>query len=133
MPADIKLLPSSLGRNIDLTTGAASPMEIEQLIQTHVQDLLSFAKETPGSDATFMAFEKGLFARIQDLGRLLIVLFLTVHEARLRTQVGPRIEKAGRQFVRRPAQPRSLNTIFGVVRYFRMYFRGTPVAVAPPI
>jgi len=100
-------------------------MEIEQVIQAQVQGILSFAKKDPGNDATFMAFEKCLFARIQDLGRLLIVLFLTVHEARLRTQVGPRIEKAGRQFVRRPAQPRSLNTIFGVVRYFRMYFRGT--------
>jgi hypothetical protein len=125
MPADIKLLPSSLGRNTDLTTDPTSPEEIEQLIQAQVRQLLGFAKEDPGNDATFMAFEKCLFAKVQVLGRLLIVLFLTMHEARLRAQMGPRIEKDGRQFLRRTAQPRSLNTSLGLVRYFRTYFRGT--------
>ena len=125
MPADIKLLPSLLGRNADVTAVPACPAEIEDLIRVEVQALLSFAKDESSSDSTFMAFEKGLLARLLGLGRLLVVLFLTVQEARLRRQMGNRIEKAGRQLVRRPAQPRSLSTTFGIVRYWRTYYRGT--------
>jgi hypothetical protein len=124
MSAKIKLLPSSLGCNADVTKRAVPSPELEKIIQVKLQELLGFAKQPPAA-ATFMAFERSLFVRIQDVGRLLILLFLTVHEARLRAQMGPRVEKAGRLFVRKPAQPRSLNTMFGVVRYFRSYFRGT--------
>lgn len=124
MPAKLKLLPSLLGRNTDLTTKPTSPAEIERLIQTHVRELLSFAKEDPGADGTFMAFEKSLFAKVQVLGRLLVVLFLTVHEARLQARLGARIEKQGRQYFLKPAQSRGLSTSFGVVRYFRAYYLG---------
>jgi hypothetical protein len=36
MPADIKLLPSLLGRNADVTAVPASPAEIEDLIRVEV-------------------------------------------------------------------------------------------------
>ena len=125
MPADIKLLPSSLGRNAEATAVPTSPTEIERLIRVEVQALLSFAKDESSPDPTFMAFERSLLARIQALGRLLIVLFLTVQEARLRKQMGARVEKAGRPFLRRPPQSRSLSTTLGIVRYSRTYYRAT--------
>lgn len=76
------------------------------------------------SDATFMAFENALRTTTRLLGRLLIVLFLSVREERERAKTPERVTKHGRQFRRRPAQARNLNTIFGVVRYFRTYLRG---------
>ena len=125
MPADIKLLPSSLGCNADVAAVPTNPAEIEHLIQLEVQALLGFARDESSPDQTFMAFEKDLLTRVLGLGRLLIVLFLTVQEARLRIQMGARVERAGRSFLRRPAQARSLSTMLGVVRYSRTYYRGT--------
>jgi hypothetical protein len=116
-----QLLPASLIDNSAVTTGRVSEDEIERALHAQLQAAIATAKT---SEATFMTFEKILLISVQQLGRLLIVLFLCAREKRERAKMPERITKGGRTYRRRPAQPRNLNTIFGVVRYFRTYFRG---------
>ena len=71
-----------------------------------------------------MAFEKELLTTVHLLGRLLVVLFLTVREEAERARTPARVEENGHTYSRRPAQARNLDTLFGVVRYFRTYLRG---------
>lgn len=117
----LRLLPASLVDNGAVTVEQTSTDEIERELHAQLEEAISTAKT---SDATFMAFEKALLTTVQLLGRLLIVLFLSMREERERAKLPERITKGGRSYQRRPAQARNLNTIFGVVRYFRTYFRG---------
>lgn len=117
----LRLLPASLVDNSTVLTARPSPEEIERELHAQLGAAIATART---SDATFMAFEKALLTTVRLLGRLLIVLFLSVREDRERAKTPERVTKHGRQFRRRPVQARNLNTVFGVVRYFRTYLRG---------
>lgn len=73
------------------------------------------------STADFKTFEREILALVWALGRAAIALFLAArHE---RCAVPDRLQRGGRVFRPAPAQPRNLNTLFGVVRYWRSYLR----------
>lgn len=124
MPALRKILPLSVVNNGDVAAhDAPSSADVEHEVHAEFQAILDFAKGGVEGE-TFMAFEKSLFSKMQALGRLIVVLFLTVRAERERAEAPSTIRKQERRFERRPPQPRNLNTIFGVVRYFRTYYRG---------
>ena len=88
--------------------------------------LLAFAAESAehvGGKQTFMAFEKELVVKLYALARTVVVLFLTVAEDRLSRGMADRFSRGGRTFKSGSAEPRSLSTLFGVVRYWRTYAR----------
>ena len=123
MPANLKILPTSLSNNSEVTTTSAPSLEeIERQLRAVLGAAIENART--GEDTTFMAFEKALLPTVHLMGRLLLLLFLSVREARERARTPERIEKGGRVYRRRPPQPRNLDTIFGVLRYFRTYLRG---------
>jgi hypothetical protein len=82
---------------------------------------------TESSESSFGAVEDGLKPRLFALARLLLALFLCVRERQQSATLGPLVELGGKTFERRPAQARSLNTMFGVIRYWRTYLRGPKV------
>lgn len=83
--------------------------------------------DAAGEVTTFKAFETALIPKVFELARLLIALFLFLGEERDRL-TECEVEVAGQKFRRRPAQPRNLNTFFGVVRYWRTYLLGRATA-----
>lgn len=121
MPANLKLLPGGLGRNgpeLD-----PQPPSVEQLEQEIHAQLHQGVERAKSSNATFTAFEKDLWTQMLLLGRLLVTLFLACREQRLRGEMPDRQVQQGRLLRRGDAQPRNLNTLFGVIRYFRTYLR----------
>ena len=118
----LELLPSSLVDNSMVTAERPSPEEIEHELRVQLDAAIAIAKT---SEATFMAYETGLLTSVRLLGRLLVALFLCVREERERAKTSERTTKGENIYRRRPAQPRNLNTVFGVVRYFRTYMRGS--------
>lgn len=132
MPAHLKILPSSLVDNGEATaTVAPSLSDVESAIRAQIDAAVAMAKLQ--NDTTFMAYEKKLLVTVRLLGRLLVLLFLTAREEQERARTPERLEKDGRSFRRRPAQPRNLDTVFGVVRYFRTYLRGANGAGYHPV
>ncbi|HEY3358801.1 MAG TPA: hypothetical protein VGQ83_36470, partial [Polyangia bacterium] len=117
----LELLPTSLGDNEGVTTAHLSVDELETELQAQLHAAIAGART---SEDSFMAFETALLATVRLLGRLLVVLFLTAREERERARTPERVTKGGHTYRRRPAQPRNLNTVFGVVRYSRTYLRG---------
>lgn len=117
----LKLLPASLVDNSDVTTARSSAEEIEQEIHAQLGAAILLARTNAGA---FMAFETALLSTVRLLGRLLVVLFLSVREEQARGRALGGVVKNGRSFQCRPAQARNLHTMFGVVRYFRTYLRG---------
>ena len=123
MPAELKLLPGGLqDKGPQAPTVAASTAQVQaELVSAFAQ----LVQATQHSDAgSFMDFERKLRDQVFLLARLLVLLFLTVREERQRAQTPERLEQDGHLYQRRAAQPRNLETLFGVVRYFRTYLRG---------
>ena len=118
----LRLLPDSLVDNSEVTVARPSTEEIELEINTQLRAAIALARTSSG---TFMAFETTLWTALRTLGRLLVVLFLSVREEQERARTQERLVKNARLFQRRPAQPRNLTTMFGVVRYFRTYMMGS--------
>ena len=123
MPACLKLLPGGLqDKGQDAPTTAPSSDELKHSLYSTFEQIV---EQTVKDEApSFMAFEKELLKKVHLLGRLLVVLFLTVREEAERARTPLRVEENGQTYTRRPAQARNLDTLFGVVRYFRTYLRG---------
>jgi hypothetical protein len=123
MPANLNLLPVGLqDKGPEALTWAPSSEQIKATLISTFEQIL---QATEQSDAcSFMAFEQNLRDKVFLLGRLLVVLFFSAREQRERARTPARVERDGRIYQRRPAQPRNLDTLFGVVRYFRTYLRG---------
>jgi hypothetical protein len=123
MPADLKLLPSGLQDKGEAAPN--QPPSSQELKRSLFSTFERIVEQTEKHEApSFMAFEKELLQKVYLLGRLLCVLFLCVREEAERQRTPVRLERNGRTYTRRPAQPRNLDTLFGVVRYFRTYVRG---------
>lgn len=123
----LKLLPSSLSR-VDEGTSTAPPTsnELREAIRAQFESLVNFCvgDAEVQSEPTFKVFEKALVPRVYELARLFIVLFLCVREEREQAGIPAQLEVEGRRYQRKPPQPRNFNTLFGVVRYWRIYLRG---------
>jgi hypothetical protein len=86
---------------------ADAAAKVESLACSHTEDFESFQRE--------------LRDLVWALGRVAMALFLAVRHDRC--EVPGRVERDGRVFRVAPAQARNLNTLFGVVRYWRTYLR----------
>jgi len=122
MPAHATITPRSL-----IDNGEADPLarpSVEAL-KVEVRRLLdALVGSTLGDGGSFKDYEQALVPRVFELGRILLMLFLAAREDRLSSETPQHLVRDGRAFRRRPAQPRNLNTFFGVVRYWRTYMRG---------
>jgi hypothetical protein len=130
MPAPkSKVLPLSLVSNANCdSTRPPTSDELRGEIRTRVETLLAFAEGEAGHEAsTFKAFEQALIPKVFELARLLIALFLCLGEERERPRQAE-VEVDGEKFRCKPAQARNLNTVFGVVRYWRTYLLGPMVS-----
>ncbi len=114
-----------LSRDVDLRTVVgkekmASSREVQDELEADLAELVSYAREQGGRDrGSLHTIEKELSKRLQQTGRFLILLALTVAEERLE----PEEEHAGKSYVRRPRKAKWLGTIFGGILYFRTYLR----------
>ena len=122
MAASFNVLPASLGDNGDVDPKLRpNAAELRREIMAQVRELLRSASEEQGS---FKTFEEALAPRVFVLARLVLMLLLCCREKRLRSSLPKRIERNGKRCQRRSAQARNLGTTFGVVRYWRTYYRG---------
>ena len=123
----LKLLPSSVSRVGDgVATVAVDSAALRGQVREQVESLFAFVLEAD-DERTFKDFEQALIPRVFELARLLVMLFLCVREERALKSRPTKLKVGGKIFHLRPAQARNLNTFFGVVRYWRGYYRG-PVA-----
>ena len=123
MSAALKLLPTSLQDKGEAQHDLApSQQELEQALQESFSQVVRSA--TDSEPASFMAYEATLVTQVRQLGRLLLMLYLCVREKRQRAQTPPTVVLKDKTYTLRPAKPRNLSTVFGVVRYFRSYLRG---------
>jgi hypothetical protein len=123
-----KIIDLSLNRNTDPeNNNQKSVSELRQQLEEQVQELAAFAQDprpkSGDNELTFKAFEELLITMIYALARTTIMLFLASAQVREQKRIPSRLERAGRIFRRAPAQPRNLETWFGVVRYWRTYMR----------
>jgi len=96
----------------------ATVATLKTQVRAAAKEIETFACE---SSEDFKSFERQLMALVWKLGRAAITLFLARRHERCR--IPERVERAGRRFRRAPAQGRRLNTLFGVVSYWRTYLR----------
>ena len=121
MPAALRLLPGGLThKGAELCEEEPSVEQIERELSAAFTEVVMRART---SEAKFMVFEKELWARVLTLGKWVVVLFLASRQQRQQTLVEQSQLLSGRRYRRDKAQPRRLNTLFGVVRYFRTYLR----------
>lgn len=121
MPAKLRLLPAGLTDNGDhLLQESPSVEQIDQELHAQFAQVVAQART---SGALFAPFEKELWTQMLMLGRLLVMLFLASRQQRQQQELGKSLVIDGRVCHKDKAQPRNLNTLFGVVRYFRTYLR----------
>jgi hypothetical protein len=122
MPAALRLLPGGLThKGVELCEEEPSVEQLETELSATFTQVVTLART---SEATFQGFEKELWTRVLLLGRLVVVLFLACRQQRQQALSPPRLPLGGvGGYHRNKAQPRRLNTLFGVVRYFRTYLR----------
>jgi len=122
-----KITPLSLIRNTDPENDQRkSVSELREQLGKQAQQLTEFAQDPrvpDGSELTFKTFEESLIPMVFALARTAITLFLASAQAREEKRIPSRLERGGRVFRPAPAQPRNLETWFGVVRYWRTYMR----------
>jgi hypothetical protein len=113
-----KITALSLVRNHETSDVQATVAELKQQFASAAHEIESLAFAHAGE---FKSFERELLRAVWALARVALALFFAHrHE---RCLVPGRLERAGRTFRPAPAQPRNLNTFFGVVRYWRTYLR----------
>lgn len=114
----------SLARNGDVldppTSREAATVLLRECCEAAILDVTAAAEDP---SCTFMSFERGVREHVFAIGRALVVLFLVVAEARVSALTPSSLKCGGRRFRRAPPQTRNLNTMFGVVRYTRVYLR----------
>ena len=117
------IVPLSVGCNTGVNPERPKEADILGQVRSAFEGTIEYMMEE-SSDCSFSDKEKGLKARLFEVGRLLLILFLSVGERRILAKTPAVVHVNNKDFERRPAQARNLNTIFGVVRYWRTYLRG---------
>jgi hypothetical protein len=101
-----------------------SAAEAEADLRKRFDDVIAAVRDAAAEEGTsFKAFEVLLREHAMALARAAVVLFMVLCEARVAAAYGASVERGGRKFRVAPAQPRSLTTLFGVIRYWRTYMR----------
>jgi len=98
---------------------------LRQRLQTHATAVSTLADDwaTRDEPVSFKDFEQAIRLAVFAFARIAIMLFLALREDQLMRVHPSQVERDGRKFRRAPAIPRSLATLFGVVRYARTYMR----------
>lgn len=97
--------------------------DLQQSITEKTRELVEFAITTAEKETTFDAFERSLRDLIFEIARIVVVLFLTSAEERVRQRTPTRLHIEGRGYQRTRKYSRTLTTWFGTVRYERTYMR----------
>lgn len=115
----------ALGRNTDSSQGAPTISELRQEARSQATALVTLVEDWGSRDeaVSFKEFETTLRTALFALGRILVMLFLARREQRIMRDHPSSVQRGGRQFRRALVQARNLSTLFGVVRYWRAYFR----------
>lgn len=101
-----------------------SSRELRDSLSSSAHDLAAFVDEwSTRSDVSFKQFEVELRTVVFAVARTAVVLFLALRDEHLGRERPARVEVGQRRFRAAPAIPRSLSTLFGVVRYKRTYMR----------
>jgi len=122
-----RIIEFSLRRNSEPQKARPTVESLRGELQQQAAAVGALAEEWAGREepVTFKDFEAALRLATFSLACSAIMLFLAKREQWLMRTHPDRVEKAGRQFRPAPAQSRALTTLFGVVRYWRTYFRET--------
>lgn len=110
----------------------APPFDDSRVVEDRCQQLFSgmllWLKGQVSGEACarFDAVEPELVKRILELGRLLVLLFLTCAEERVRVQVPVRLVEGGRLYERSPRKARHIGTFFGKVWFWRTHMYCPP-------
>lgn len=122
MSARRRLLPPSVVDNgQELSPTPPTVQEVEQALWAKGSELIAYCKSQKTS---LMEVENALWSQVLTVGKLLWVLFLLTRQQRQQEQLGKSVQIDGQTYRPAGVQPRNLNTLFGVVRYFRTYLRG---------
>lgn len=115
----------ALGRNTDSSQEAPTVAELRQAARGQAATLITLVEDWGSREepVTFQEFETTLRSALFALGRILVMLFLARREQRVMRDHPSSVQRGRRHFRRAPAQARNLSTLFGVVRYWRTYFR----------
>jgi hypothetical protein len=122
-----RIFELGLGRKVP--EDRASVTELQLRVAQGARELADFALESaaftePGKPSlSFLVFERELMVRVLGFARVIASLFLARVEELVVEHLPPREERAGRLFRRCPPQCRALNTLFGVLWYWRTYMR----------
>jgi len=122
-----KIIQFSLARNSDPQEAPPTVEALRAEVRAQAVAVEAVAEEWAVRDGpvTFKEFEGALRLVVFSLARAVIMLFLARREAHLMQEFPRQVEREGRHFRAAPAQSRALTTLFGVVRYWRTYFRET--------
>lgn len=119
--------PLSLHRNENVDRKAPNVEEIRRSVRDASTALIDQVEKMAAceGEVTFREAEGQIRLLLLAVGRAVVVLFLALREQRImsRFPTGERLRVGGRSFLRAPAIPRNLTTMFGVVRYWRTYLR----------
>ena len=120
-----RISPISLVRKPPAGEAASTPDEAEAGLKEAFGAVTPLVHQwaTSSEDVTFRAFEKALVEVVLAVARAAIVLFLTLRERKVAMETADHVERGGRLFRKAPAIARNLTTLFGVVRYVRLYMR----------
>jgi len=122
-----KIIQFSLRRNTEPQEARPTVEGLQEEVRAQAHAVEALAVDWAGREGpvTFKEFEAALRLVVFSLARVVVMLFLAGREEALMRRHPSRVERDGRQFRPAPAQSRALTTLFGVVRYWRIYFRET--------
>jgi hypothetical protein len=109
-----------------------TPFEPSRAVKKRCEDLFSEMMEWIEYQAaakpcgSLAEAETGVVARVFQLGRMLLLLFLTCAEEHVAAGLLPVLMERGRPYERNPRKPRRLGTFFGKVWYWRTYMYSGP-------
>ncbi len=114
----------SLVRNREVEDTPRAPADAERAARECFEAVMVAVTTAAGEvDLSFKSFERRLMDDVMSFARALVTLFLVLCEQRIAAATPSRIERGEHVFRRAPAQARNLNTLFGIVRYWRLYMR----------
>jgi hypothetical protein len=119
----------SLVRNTDIEAEEHAPTvdELKDRALQHARDLVEVACKPPdqptGAERSIKDVESSLWNGVLGFGRALLALFLAAVNERFEDMMPTSLECGGRQFRRGVLKARNLETLFGVVRYWRRHMR----------
>lgn len=126
LPAlSLSILPKNLVSGADGDDQQICVAALERISKEHMERMIAWVV-TAGEQAEpphLRQVAVMLFEHLRTLGLVLLAIFLGVVDRRVEREFPLEFDSKGRRYKRRPAQARNLMTHFGVLRYWRLYYR----------